>query len=51
MTRCGDKMTQKESLQKVNNKIDLLIIAGKLQSAEYKRLCRLHKLLALNGRR
>lgn len=45
------KMTQKESLKKVNDKIDLLIISGKTKSAEYKRLCNLHKILApYNGR-
>ena len=44
-------MTQRESLKKVNDKIDLLIITGKLQSTEYKRLCKLHKILAPYSRR
>jgi len=38
-------MTKKQSLKKVNDKIDQLIIEGKTNSAEYKRLCKLHYLL------
>lgn len=38
-------MTKKDSLKMVNNKIDKLIIQGKTNSKEYKRLIHLHKAL------
>ena len=36
-------MTKKETLKKLNRKIDDLIISGKTGTSEYKRLCGLHK--------
>lgn len=35
-------MSQKEILQKINKQIDLLIIDGKTDTSEYKRLIKLH---------
>ena len=35
-------MTLKKTLEIINDKIDRLIISGKKNSKEYKRLCKLH---------
>jgi hypothetical protein len=37
-----NKMNRAETLKKLNKKIDELIIKGKENTAEYKRLCKLH---------
>jgi len=38
-------MTKKETIAKLNDKIDELIIEGKTKTKEFKRLMRLHKQL------
>ena len=38
-------MNKTKTLQILNEKIDLLIIAGETTTPEYKRLCELHKSL------
>jgi len=38
-------MTKSETIRRVNRAIDILIIKGKANSDEFKRLCRLHKKL------
>lgn len=40
--------TQKDIINKLNKKIDDLIIKGKTQTTEYKRLERLHYLIVKN---
>ena len=38
-------MNKSENLKLINAKIDKMIIDGNTQTAEYKRLCRLHYVL------
>lgn len=35
-------MTKEQAVQQLNSRIDKLILEGKTDTEEYKRLCRLH---------
>jgi hypothetical protein len=41
-------MNKKQTLKKLNKKIDEMIISGNTKNQEYRRLIKLHKLIAFN---
>ena len=38
-------MTKKQNLKIINNKIDVLILAGEINTSEYNRLIKLHAMI------